>query len=111
MQAYVVLMAIALGTLLDAYHKGNAKFYFQRKEKTRAAAQRPIGAGTRASLAARAAGEALVSGEFCKRDRRASHLLMMYGFIVYVMTISVYRRATVRACGNARPRAARPRTR
>jgi hypothetical protein len=33
--------------------------------------------------------EAAVSGEFCKWPRRLSHLLMMYGFLLYVVTTVV----------------------
>src|SRR4029079_8594482 len=33
--------------------------------------------------------EAAVSGEFCKWPRRASHLLMMYGFFLYIVSTIV----------------------
>ncbi len=33
--------------------------------------------------------EAAVSGEFCKWPRRISHLLMMYGFFLYVIATVV----------------------
>jgi hypothetical protein len=39
-----------------------------------------------AALAARTIAEAAVSGEFCKWKRRTSHLLMMYGFLLHVIT-------------------------
>ena len=45
-----------------------------------------LGGGEKVALAACTIGEAAVSGEFCKWPRRASHLLMMYGFITYVAT-------------------------
>ncbi len=91
MQVYVVLMvlAVALGTLFDTYHKGSAKFFTQRRAKASAAAQRRLGGMEITSLAARTIGEAAVSGEFCKLNRRISHLLMMYGFLLYLITTLV----------------------
>jgi hypothetical protein len=42
MQAYIVLMifAVPIGTIFDAYHKGSAKFFTQWRKKVAAAAQR-----------------------------------------------------------------------
>jgi len=88
MQVYFVLMAIAViaGTLFDVYHKGSAKFFAQRREKSEAAALRRLGGGETVSLAIATIAEAAVSGEFCKWPRRLSHLLMMYGFFLYLIT-------------------------
>lgn len=92
MQAYVVLIAIAVavGTLLDAYHKRSAKYYFQRKEKARAdlGAARYLGDG-----------------------RTQLHRESAVPDLRITSSPSVCRHATVHARGNARPRAARPRTR
>lgn len=91
MQVYVVLMiiAVAAGTLLDAWHKGSARFFMQRREKAASTAKLRLSGMKTASLAARTVGEAAVSGEFCKWQRRTSHLLMMYGFLLYVITTIV----------------------
>jgi len=91
MQSYLALMALAvvLGTLFDVSHKGSAKFFAQRQEKSRASATRPLSGGETFSLLAETIAEAAVSGEFCKWPRRASHLLMMYGFLLYVVTTAV----------------------
>jgi len=91
MQIYIVLMvlAVVIGTLLDIYHKGSAIFFAQRKEKSRAAAQKQLSGTETFSLAVETIAEAAVSGEFCKWPRRLSHLLMMYGFFVYVITTVV----------------------
>jgi hypothetical protein len=88
MQAYIVLMlvAVVIGTLFDTYHKGSATFFARRREQAAAAAQRRLGGMETASLAARTIAEAAVSGEFCKWKRRTSHLLMMYGFLLHVIT-------------------------
>jgi hypothetical protein len=91
MQGYIVLMilAVAIGTLFDAWHKRSAEFFALRRQKSKAAAKRRLGGMETASIAARTVGEAAVSGEFCKWDRRASHLLMMYGFVLYLIATVV----------------------
>jgi hypothetical protein len=88
MQAYIVLMmlAVVVGTLFDVHHKGSAKFFARRREKSEAAAQRSLSGGETVSLAIATIAEAAVSGEFCKWPRRLSHLLMMYGFFIYIIT-------------------------
>lgn len=88
MQLYIVLMALAVlaGTLFDVAHKGSAKFFARRREQSQARARRRVGGGEAVSLAIATVAEAAVSGEFCKWPRRLSHLLMMYGFLLYVIT-------------------------
>jgi hypothetical protein len=87
MQAYVFLMVIAVlvGTLIDLYHKRSAEFFDLRRRKADAAAKRRLGGGERMALALRTLGVVATSGEFCKWRRRVSHLLMMYGFIAYLI--------------------------
>ena len=91
MQVYIVLMALAVivGTFFDVHHKGSAKFFARRREKSEAAAQRRLSGGERVSLAIATIAEAAVSGEFCKWPRRISHLLMMYGFVLYLIATVV----------------------
>lgn len=91
MQVYLVLMvlAVVIGTLFDISHKGGAKFFALRKEKSNAAAKKRLSGGERFSLAIATLAEAAVSGEFCKWPRRISHLLMMYGFFIYIITTVV----------------------
>lgn len=92
MQVYVVLMILAVvaGTLFDLYHKRSAEFFALRRRKARAAAQRRLRAGEIATLALKTLGtEVATSGAFCKWPRRASHLLMSYGFVVYLVATVV----------------------
>ena len=91
MQVYIVLMmlAVVIGTLLDVYHKGSAKFFARRTEESEARAQRRLSGGETVSLAIATIAEGAVSGEFCKWPRRFSHLLTMYGFLLYVITTVV----------------------
>ena len=86
LKAYVVLMAFAVvaGTLFDVQHKGSGIFFARRREKSAAAATRSLSAGETVTLAIATVAEAAVSGEFCKWPRRLSHLLTMYGFLLYL---------------------------
>jgi len=90
-QSFVVLMAfaVAIGTVLDVYHKGSGRFFAQRRARAKAAARRPMNAMRQAAAVVKGVAEASVSGEFCKWNRRLSHLLMMYGFILYVIATVV----------------------
>lgn len=92
MQIYIVLMilAVAGGTVFDMIHKGSARFFAQRRQKARAAASKPLSAADKVSIAARTfMKEVVTSGEFCNRHRRISHLLMFYGFLLYLITTIV----------------------
>ncbi len=89
MQVYIVLMAlaVALGTLVDLRHKRSARYFGLRRAKGRAAAQRNFGATEIVSLAIRTMGsEMAASGAFCKWKTRVAHLLMSYGFAIYLAT-------------------------
>jgi hypothetical protein len=88
MQVYVVLMAgaVALGTLFDLRHKRSAEFFSRRRQRSKAAAQRPLGSKEIVFLAIKTLGtEVAASGEFGKWPRRLSHLLMSYGFVAYLI--------------------------
>jgi hypothetical protein len=91
MQLYIILMAFAVvaGTLFDVHHKGSAEFFARRRKKSDAAAERRLGSGETVSLALATIAEAAISGEFCKWPRRISHLLMMYGFFLYLIATVV----------------------
>ena len=92
MQIYVVLMALAVivGTVADIMHKRSAEFFAQARRRAEAAATRRLTGGERASLATRTlAREVAASGEFCNPQRRASHLLMSWGFVIYVVTTAL----------------------
>ena len=90
LQGYVVLMFIlvVVGTILDMAHKKSAQYFFENAEKAKKNAKRTLSGGEKASLAvATLANEVLTSAEFKDRaNRRYSHLLTMYGFIIFVAT-------------------------
>lgn len=89
MQAYIVLMFIlvAIGTILDMRHKKSAQYFFENSKKAKKNAKRTVGAGEKGALAVKTLfKEVLTSGEFASVKRRISHLLTMYGFIIFVAT-------------------------
>ena len=92
MQMYVIVMAVLVagGTILDMWHKKSAKYFFLDSAKAQKNAKRTVGTGEKAGLAvATLANEVLTSGEFCSMKRRISHLLTMYGFILFVATSAI----------------------
>ncbi len=89
MQAYVILMFLAViaGTIIDVVHKRSAEYFFENAQKAQRSAKRTVGGGEKAALAVSTlANEVLTSSEFCNPKRRVSHLLTMYGFVVFVVT-------------------------
>lgn len=70
MQVYIVLMilAVAIGTLVDMLHKRSAKFFIRQWRRSRSEAERPLSGLDSAALAARTfLKEVVTSGEFCNR--------------------------------------------
>ncbi len=92
MQAYVILMVLFVvgGTILDTLHKKSAKYFFENAEKAAKSAKREVGGGERKSLMVKTlTNEVLTSSEFSNQKRRMSHLMTMYGFIVFVATTAI----------------------
>ena len=92
MQGYIVLMVLMVigGTILDMMHKKSAKYFFENAKKAKKNAKRSVGSGEKASIAVKVLlKEILTSGEFCNVKRRLSHLLIMYGFIIFVVTTAI----------------------
>lgn len=92
LQGYVILMILVVvgGTLFDLAHKGSARYFAARRKKSKAAATRRLGAADKALIAVRTiVNEVATAGEFCNRNRRISHVLMFYGFLLYLITTIV----------------------
>ncbi|MGA8149305.1 MAG: adenylyl-sulfate reductase [Gallionellaceae bacterium] len=92
MQGYIVLMVllVMVGTILDMMHKKSAQYFFENAKKAKKSAKRSVGAGEKASIAASVlVNEVLTSGEFSNPRRRLSHLLTMYGFIIFAVTTAI----------------------
>ena len=92
MQGYVILMVILVagGTILDMIHKKSAKYFFENAKKAKKNAKREVSSGESMGLAVSTlASEVLTSSEFCNPQRRMSHLLTMWGFIIFVVTTAM----------------------
>jgi hypothetical protein len=92
MQGYVILMVLLTigGVLLDITHKKSAKYFFEKGQSLKKIAKRDVSGAEKTSIAiGTLTHEVLASGEFENPDRRKSHLLMMYGFIVFVVTTAI----------------------
>ena len=89
MQIYVVAMFLAVvgGAIIDTIHKKSAQYFFENAQKAQKSATRTVTGGEKVSLAiSTVANEVLTSSEFANPRRRLSHLLTMYGFIIFVVT-------------------------
>lgn len=92
MQIYVAVMflLVVCGTLVDLAHKGSARYFFQHRRVASFGARRRVDAGETVALAAKTVVvSVLAAGEFCGMLRRITHLLTMYGFVLYVVTTAV----------------------
>lgn len=89
MQLYIILMIVAVfgGTIIDTIHKKSAKYFFENAKKQEKNARRSVGGGTKIGLViSTILGEVMSSSEFQNVKRRISHLLLMYGFIMFMMS-------------------------
>lgn len=92
MQGYIILMiiAVAIGTAFDLLHGKKAKFFLQDRQRAKAAAKRQLSTVDMAAIATRTIVTDIASfGEFCNSQRRVSHVLMFYGFVLYLITTIV----------------------
>lgn len=88
MQTYVIIMALLVvgGTLFDVVHKKSGKYFFNNWRDAKKRSTKPVGAGGMVSIAVQTAVvDVMTSGEFCNMRRRISHLLGMYGFVIYLV--------------------------
>jgi predicted small integral membrane protein len=91
MQTYIVVMVIlvALGTIYDVLHKKSARYFRANMQKSKAAGTN-VGGGEMISMAIKTAViDVAASGEFCNQKRRISHLLGMYGFVIFAVSTAV----------------------
>lgn len=89
MQGYIILMVLLVmgGTILDMIHKKSATYFFENAKKAQKSATRSVGGGEKVAMAtAVLVNEVLTSGEFSNPRRRLSHLLTMWGTIIFIVT-------------------------
>lgn len=92
MQGYIVLMILLVmgGTILDMIHKKSAQYFFENAKKAKKSAKRSVSGGEKTSIAASVlVKEVLTSGEFSNPRRRLSHLLTMWGTIIFIVTTAI----------------------
>ena len=92
MQMYVILMVILVvgGVIIDMMHKKSAKYFFENAKKAEKNARRTVSGGEKMGLAIQTVtSEVMTSSEFCNPQRRISHLFLMYGFILFVVSTAV----------------------
>jgi hypothetical protein len=97
LQGYIILMAlaVAIGTGFDLLRDKKVNFFTRYRKRAKAAAKQQLSAADLAAIAARTlVSDIATFGEFCKVQRRISHVLMFYGFVLYlistIMMVFVY---------------------
>jgi len=77
-------------SLKNSIHKKSAQYFFENAKKAQKSAKRTVSSGEKTSIAFQVLlKEVLTSGEFSNMKRRLSHLLTMYGFILFVATTAI----------------------
>ncbi len=92
MQLFLVLMIVfvIVGTILDLLHKKSAKYFFEHTENQKKNATREVSSAEKKGLLIKTiTSEVLTSSEFSNPKRRLSHLLTMYGFILFAATTAI----------------------
>ncbi len=92
MQGYIVVMFLLVmgGTILDMLHKKSAQYFFENAKKAEKSAKRSVSGGEKVAMAtAVLVKEVLTSGEFDNPRRRLSHLLTMWGTIIFIVTTAI----------------------
>jgi hypothetical protein len=92
MQIYLVVMVLFVigGTILDMMHKKSAKYFFAKGEQAKKDAKRSVSTGKKVGIAVQTlTNEVMTSGEFNNPMRRLSHLMIMYGFVSFVVSTVV----------------------
>ena len=89
MQSFIIAMIvlIALGTIIQMIHHKNITYFFNNAKKAKLQATREIGAGEKASIIAKTAVVDIgTTSELGFGKRRLSHVLGMYGTIIFWIT-------------------------
>lgn len=92
MKGYVMLMVLFVigGVLFDIWHKKSAKYFFEHSKNQEKHATRKVSSSEKTGFIVETLKkEVLTSGEFSNTQRRLSHLLSMYGFIIFVVMTAI----------------------
>ena len=88
-QSFVVVMAflVVIGTLVDIIHKKNVKYFFQNAKKAKLSAKKKLTTGEKTSVIIKTvASDILTTSELGAGKRRVTHLLGMYGTLLFWFT-------------------------
>ena len=91
-QGFLILMVIFTvgGVILDMMHKKNVKFFFNNAKKAKLSATKSVSTGEKAAIIVKTlAHDVATSAEFCGVTRRITHLLGMYGTILFWVSSAV----------------------
>ena len=88
MQASVVAMIIlvVVGTVVDMIHKKNVKYFFENAKKAKKQATRNVSVGKKTSILLKTVASDILTTSELDGKRRLSHLLGMYGTIIFWVT-------------------------
>jgi len=92
MQSFIIAMIvlIALGTIIQMIHHKNLTYFFNNVKKAKLQATREIGAGEKASIIAKTTVVDIgTTAELGFGKRRLSHVLGMYGTIIFWVSSAV----------------------
>ena len=85
-QSFVIAMAllVILGTLVDIIHKKNVKYFFENAKKAKLSATKTLSTGQKISVISKTiVSDIATTSELGAGQRRAAHLLGMYGTILF----------------------------
>ena len=91
-QGFLILMVIFTigGVILDMMHKKNVKFFFNNAKKAKLSATKSVSTGEKTAIIVKTlAHDVATSAEFCGVTRRITHLLGMYGTILFWVSSAV----------------------
>ena len=89
LQIYMGLMisAVVIGTLWDLYRGRKLRFFRKERSEIRKRQARSLTAGERIGVVAKAIViNIATSAEFQNKSRRTTHLLGLYGFVIYLLS-------------------------
>jgi len=91
MQAFVVAMIIlvVVGTVVDMIHKKNVKYFFENTKKAKKQATRTVSVGKKTLIVLKTVGSDILTTSELDGKRRLSHLLGMYGTIIFWITSTI----------------------
>jgi len=86
----LMILFVIGGVLFDIWHKKSAQYFFEHSKNQEKLASREVTKAEKTEMMVETlTKEVLTSGEFQNPQRRLSHLLSMYGFIVFVISTAI----------------------